>query len=787
MISYTGATIGRDNATVIDITGNVLEKGSEVKILGGTDHLTITGSDTEYAAKAYDGLIQIGIEATGKTTISQGGVSELGGQIEVKGKDITLTGNDVQLGEYSSAVYKTKQKLAAYAQGGTINIGTENTAKALLTGNVMTLGGTINVLGNDLTVNGDSSDYAAYEQGGTIQIGNEKTNRAEVNGGVQGNGSIINVLGENVTLTQGAQDNAAHSIVSNITVGIDGKTKADITGTLHAEGGDVNVLGKELTLKPGKTEDLAYAEKGGKVTIGSTSSTKTVMEGKLSTDEKSQVEAWLNTSASLYTGALDDKQILNEQAGVTLHLNDGGTWKEEGHSKISNILGKGGVIDLANGKLTDSVTANVFEGDDGIVKMDIDATNNKPDDLLTAGTHTGITAIDLTPVDAVTNDAQGKVLAISGKENGYYTGSKDVEGKLFWDKWELARRAYESGDEATFAGVLKEAGLTAQDVEAYWYLKNAGHYDPKSRPTTSVQGAYGAASLVYNTWRTDNDKLLKRMGELRQGGIGETGLWARTNGNKIERNGKFGFKNKYETYELGYDAIVKNTDTVKRFVGGAFRYLDGNSSFARGSGENNAYGGAFYVTDERATGHYLDFIVRYDKFDTDYDVWDTYGQKIHGDVDADAYSLSAEYGRKNDLNKGWYIEPQTQLTLGYLKLKDYTTSNGIAVGNSHVRSAVWRGGFNLGKEFNTGKGRKGIVYAKANLYHEFGGSLALNMAADNEHVRLDDGMNDTWFEYGIGAALQLAPKSQLYFDFEKSTGSDYKKDWTWNAGLRFEF
>lgn len=43
-------------------------------------------------------------------------------------------------------------------------------------------------------------------------------------------------------------------------------------------------------------------------------------------------------------------------------------------------------------------------------------------------------------------------------------------------------------------------------------------------------------------------------------------------------------------------------------------------------------------------------------------------------------SLSSEYGRKKMIDdKGWYIEPQGQLTIGYLGGDNYTTSNGIAV------------------------------------------------------------------------------------------------------------
>ncbi|MFQ9936248.1 MAG: autotransporter outer membrane beta-barrel domain-containing protein [Phascolarctobacterium faecium] len=38
-------------------------------------------------------------------------------------------------------------------------------------------------------------------------------------------------------------------------------------------------------------------------------------------------------------------------------------------------------------------------------------------------------------------------------------------------------------------------------------------------------------------------------------------------------------------------------------------------------------------------------------------------------------------------------------------------------------------------------------------------------------------------EYGIGIDYQQV-KQHFYFDIERSTGSDFKKDWQWNVGAR---
>lgn len=169
--------------------------------------------------------------------------------------------------------------------------------------------------------------------------------------------------------------------------------------------------------------------------------------------------------------------------------------------------------------------------------------------------------------------------------------------------------------------------------------------------------------------------------------------------------------------------------------------------------------------------------------DNDFTVYDTNRNKITGDFNNTGVSLSAEYGRKNDLQNSWYIEPQAQFTLGYLGGDSYTTSNGIEVSQSGIKSAVGRIGFNIGKEV----GSKGVVYAKANLLHEFGGAYDVTMYDGRDRVKVGDTFNDTWFEYGVGAAFAAGKNSHVYLDVERSSGSDFTKDWQWNIGARWTF
>ena len=274
------------------------------------------------------------------------------------------------------------------------------------------------------------------------------------------------------------------------------------------------------------------------------------------------------------------------------------------------------------------------------------------------------------------------------------------------------------------------------------------------------------------------------MGELRHNGDAAKGAWFRVSGSKIGQSGGFGFANKYTGYELGYDEVAKRTEDFVRYNGVALNYTDGSSSYRSGSGDNQAQAVSFYGTQLGSKGHYLDVVFKISHLDNDFAVYDSNARKITGEFENVGVALSAEYGRKNTLGGGWYVEPQAQFTLGYLGGGRYETSNGLLVRQSGINSAVGRVGFNIGKEV----GSKGIVYAKANLLHEFGGGYDVTLTdSSGNRFKADDAYNETWLEYGIGAAFKTGSNSHVYLDVERSSGSDFQKDWQWNVGARWTF
>lgn len=285
--------------------------------------------------------------------------------------------------------------------------------------------------------------------------------------------------------------------------------------------------------------------------------------------------------------------------------------------------------------------------------------------------------------------------------------------------------------------------------------------------------------LAFANW-VEDDKLMQRMGDLRHETNNEEGIWVRVKGGKYSGDG---FSNRHTMYQLGYDDVVKNTDKLKRYQGVAFSYDDGKNRFNRGSGKLKAKSIGFYSTDLRNKGHYLDLALKIYDADSDFTVFDSEGKKITGAFDNTGISLSAEYGRKKYLDEHWSIEPQAQLTLGYLDGARYTTSNGIHVSQSDPNSVLGR----IGCNFTYDMDERNTVYLKVNWLHQFAGNYGVTLTDGNDSLRIDNHDHDTWFEYGLGFACMTGKNNYLYADVERSTGGSLRKNWQWNAGMSWTF
>ena len=757
-----------------------MDEGSKLEINAG--NLTTSGG-AETNLKLFDNA-QATINLTGNFTSDAGGTAiamendyrNSDTSLSIQAANITLGTTDLETAHRKAGLY-----LLAYNENGDNKLSVDLHAKDTLSISGFAKG--IQTFGNALI----------NLQGKTIIISADSDNKGRglsLNSYDAAKPSILKAKAENLSIKGSdyaiyandrvdAQLNATDDInISSSNYAISANKNTDIQ--LKA-GQNLNILSDTWGIVSFDSIVNAQAEKainikgtvwtsGGNITVGKDSSTlQTVINGDLTAKNNGYIAACVNNAGSSFIGNTNDAHWQgsttrdNGKIGIHLTLNNGSVWNDFDYDSTIQVLDTSKAkVDMQDDKFK-GLFIGILKGDKSTFNMDIDAgTNvNNSDRLYIAGTHSGNHYITLNNVnaDGNTDGAAGTVLVSVKDEQGNFFAN-DKEGSLYWNKYTLDMQ-----DSAT-DGYTKD-----------WYLKKV-EFIP-SKPTTSVDAVDATQRLAFANW-VEDDKLMQRMGDLRHETNNEEGVWVRVKGGKYSGDG---FSNHHTMYQIGYDDVVKENEKLKRYQGVAFSYDDGKNSFNRGSGKLKAKSIGFYNTDLRNKGHYLDVVFKIYDADSDFTVFDSEGKKITGAFDNTGISLSAEYGRKKYLDEHWSIEPQAQLTLGYLGGARYNTSNGIHVSQSDPNSVLGR----IGCNFMYDMDEKNTVYLKANWLHQFAGNYGVTLTNGNDSLRIDNHDHDTWFEYGLGFACMTGKNNHLYADVERSTGGSLRKNWQWNAGMFWTF
>ena len=311
----------------------------------------------------------------------------------------------------------------------------------------------------------------------------------------------------------------------------------------------------------------------------------------------------------------------------------------------------------------------------------------------------------------------------------------------------------------------------------------------ENAPSETAMTASDTHLAVRNIWRVEGNNLMKRMGDLRSDPeAAEGGVWARYYRGKMSADSAYdrSFDQDYTAFQGGIDKL-QDYKGGKLYTGIAVNRIDSNANYLAGSGDLSSTGVGIYASWLGGKGHYLDVIARGSKLANDFKLVDLSGNDAHADYDTWAYGISAEYGYRQNLNAGWFVEPQAELSLGHINSVDYRISNGVNVRQDAVNSVVTRLGVLGGKEF-TMNGRQSNAYLKASLLHDFGGNGGATGYYGDSSLALQTGdLTGTWYEIGLGVNLGLAKNSNLYFDALKTFNGSIRTDWQINAGLRFTF
>ena len=610
------------------------------------------------------------------------------------------------------------------------------------------------------------------------------------------------VTADSAFIANGAGSGIKADGLTNITVGSGDAVKAD-AGSIELAGGTVkgdvtadnkgkisinannNAAGSILTDITGNV--LATA--GSSVDIGLGTA-----DSKLTGDVSTAGDAVINIYADMgiWTGNADGDN-------VNLHLNSSkAQWNNIGNSKLRSLKGNGGIINQ-----TDANAGNIGVGDySGNVVVnykhtaDKDTASNTLNNIKFGG---GSLNID--------KAAEGSniTLRTDNSDNLSYTETDNIE-KLFR---ELSKKLYyaDAGSNPNnLSGHVEIAeGLTKVKVygDINYGEHGQGNYkdgsikrtDPEiiygSSETAMMRGAKSAMASTALLWRSENSDMLQRMGDVRLANE-ESGLWARYYGGKNSFDAKnTKYSTSFNAYQLGYD---KQLDNNKLF-GAAVSYNKGKNTYEMGGhGDGKAVSLSVYGSWNSDKGHYADVIVKGGKLDNDYTVYNDMGHKLEGDYDTWGLSLSAEYGRRMQMQNGFYIDPSVQFTIGriagadYSAASDFLDSKGLKkdmyVSQDAFTSAIGRIGLGMGKTTD-----KAMFYTKFALAHEFSGDFTTTFAAENEptsSTAVDFG--GTWFEWQLGGSMKVNDNSYVYATFEKKFGGDTgSNDWRLDAGLRWSF
>lgn len=757
-----------------------MDEGSKLEIHAG--NLTTSGG-AETNLKLFDNA-QATINLTGNFTSDAGGTAiamendyrNSDTSLSIQAANITLGTTDLETAHRKAGLY-----LLAYNENGDNKLSVDLQAKDTLkisgfAKGIQTFGNAlINLRGKTITISAESDS-----QGRGLSLNSYDAAKPSI---LKAEAENLSIKGSDYAIYANdrvdAQLNATGDInISGSNYAISANKNTDIQ---LKSGQNLNILSDTWGIVSFDSTVNAQAEKainirgkvwtsGGHITVGKDLSTlQTVIHGDLTATNNGYITAFVNNAGSSFTGNTTDahwQDVTTRDAGnkgIHLTLNDGSVWNDfDCDSTIQALDTSKAKVDMQDDKFK-GLFIGTLKGDKSTFNMDIDASTNtnNSDRLYIAGTHTGNHYITLNNVnaDGNTDGAAGTVLVSVKDEQGNFFAN-DKEGSLYWNKYTLDMQ-----DSAT-DGYTKD-----------WYLKKV-EFIP-SKPTTSVDAVDATQRLAFANW-VEDDKFMQRMGDLRYETNNEAGVWMRVKSGKYSGDG---FSNRHTMYQLGYDDVVKENEKLKRYQGVAFSYNDGKNSFNRGSGKLKAKSICFYSTDLRKKGHYLDLGFKIYNADSDFTVFDTEGKKITGAFDNTGISLSAKYGRKKYIDEHWSIEPQAQLTFGYLGGARYSTSNGIHVSQSDPNSVLGR----IGCNFMYDMDENNTVYLKANWLHQFAGNYGVTLTNGNDSLRIDNHDHDTWFEYGFGFACMIGKNNHLYADVERSTGGSLRKDWQWNAGMFWTF
>ena len=621
----------------------------------------------------------------------------------------------------------------------------------------------------------------------TIDTTKAKLELSGKDAGIKTDGANVTVRG-NTAISGKVGIDAANG---NVT--LTGSTVINGTDAAINAGADANVVvngnNSALTINGGIHAD------GGSITVDSGKATG-IINGDVSASNGGSVEISLNDAQSKLTGSYK----VDANSGIVMNIKNGATWvltddRDETAGMSLLRMAKAPAAASAAGL---TVNGGATKADTGYIDMtkrtqELNISNysgyetfilaHKDDGTFTSGDvkiakaaagsgmtlYTANNGINMADKDAVTG-----MLKALAKKAFYAEGNDAGNGKNLTGEVKIGEGLTASSAKTGLMNFAEKQGQLVDGSIQWEPTIETGDYE-----TFVMKGARSAVTTSFHSWR-DNMQDTYTGADLAD----EDGIFAKALGGKTSSDVS-GLKdsNSYWGAQIGYDKALANG----WHTGVAFDYRDGDSDYLLGGkGDNKLYSFGVYGVKKMDNGSYFRVAAKAGRVENEYDVYTELRNKLHADYKANAYGLTAEYGKTFGSEMS-YITPKVQLTWSRVGSKDYTGSanNGATMNiyQDSYDSLVGRLGFEAGM-----KKAHGSLHAGLYLAHEFNGDI------DTRYFAKDGGWKstsfdgeDTWAELVLGGEYRVGRNTQLYADFARDLGGDFQRKWKLNAGIRLRF
>ena len=775
-------TIFSNNATGIWAEGKKSAPDSSIEATAKNIFITTeAGHQASGISALHGGNISIGAEDSliSLTTISTGTQTEdalsSANGIQVYSSldnhsSLTMIGTNIT----SNATGNIEAVGAYIGTNGTLNIGTKETNQVLIkainiqsnpssrafgiwvdnTADWKKNGGQANITGQNVSI---------YAEGGTdtraIHVASNDLDPAKR--------SKLSIKADNIVIeaksTNAERNSSGISAMSAGDVSIEGNTIINADNAIVARGDASVVINKETQSTTQINGDISFSYDEATSGTGVDATVDITLSG-----ENSYLEG-----QSKITG--NPPQEKSDVKNFSMTMTQGGTWKVTGDSFVNRLnLQDAGSVSLL--KETSTFSADNLSMDGGVIQTSSAEQKVAVQTLKLSQNGGTLNAWSVANQDGSISTATLSVGSVEegqgGALNVNYSGinSDQITEKNASDL--KAVQLAETADGIAMTEVVEEG-----DINGKWTRTTTADGQTNTTQAANTKladySSVNAMSLVQ--WRNEINHLTKRLGDVRAS-ESAIGAWARVYGGESEWGSGDEISMDHTTIQVGSDYRI-NPNLI---VGGAFSYTDSDADLVNGSADGKSYSLAAYATYLTNTGSYLDVIGRYGYLKND-----IHAGNMKLDTDSNAFSLSMEGGHTfRFMQERAYIEPQVELTYGFISGDNAKASNQVKIEQDDYQSLITRLGVRAGLNFPE---KAGTVYATVSYSYDFLGEAEGKAIKNNLTSDLSEDLGGGWVTYGVGTQFQLGKQAYVYGELERTSGGDVENPYLFNVGLRWNF